>query len=95
MTGSSMPVTPAYRAQEQAAVDHLLSLGVVMGEPVALSAGQRAFGHTMCAFHLIETATGGDVDGAAASTIVSLLTNGTYGGKPTDYTLVPCLRDPA
>lgn len=85
-------VSIGYASQEESAVQQLLALGVRMGEPVALTAEQQKIGHVMCAFHLIETATGEDVDGASASTILSLLTSGTYGGQPSDYTLHRCTR---
>lgn len=81
--------SPAYLAQEKKAYADLLAAGVTLGTPETLDEHQRASGHTQCAFHLRITATGEDEDGGAASTLLSLLTNGTYGGEPGDYTLIP------
>lgn len=83
--------SPAYVAQEQQAFADLLALGVTLGDPIPLSKEQARFGHTGCAYHLVVTVDGYDVDGAAASTILSLLSDGTYSNtrQPSDYTLHP------
>lgn len=80
----------AYVAREQAAFERLIALGVTLGNPVDLTAHEKQVGHTNCEYHLVVTATGDDTDGGSASTILSLLTGGTYGDrKPDEYTLHP------
>lgn len=81
--------SPAFLAQDAAAVEQMLLLGVTKGELVDLSSAPGS--HMACRFHLVTTATGQDEDGGSASMLLGYLTDGTYPGVPSDYTLVPIL----
>lgn len=79
----------AFQAQEDKAVQTLLEMGVTLGAPVYLTGTQKQVGHMMCAFHLVN-ANGQDIDGGAASTLLGLLSDGTYGEDPATVTMHPC-----
>lgn len=88
---SNLAASLAYVAQEQTAFADLMALGVTLGAMIPLTAEEARSGHTNCVYHLVVTEDGYDVDGASASTILSLLSDGTYSTKrkPSDYTLHP------
>jgi hypothetical protein len=89
MSAFEIAYSPEFLAQDREAANQVLLLGAQRGEAVPLSTEQSRSGHMACRFHLVHTATGEDEDGGSASTLLGYLSDGTYPGKPTDYTLVP------
>lgn len=73
---TNLDLGPAYTAQEQAALDALLAMGITL-DPTPEPRPEGA--HTMCAFHLYDAA-GEELDGGQASSLLAWINDGYITG---------------